>query len=597
VQAIFDAIGGAEGKTFVLGGDGRYFNDAPPGHPAHGRRQRRRPVMVGQGGILSTPAASCLIRKYQADGGIILSASHNPGGPDEDFGIKFNIAAGGPAPEGVTDAIHARTETIDRYRIIDADRVDLDRPASSLGGMHRQVVDPVGLRRADGALFDFNAIHQLFNSGGFRMRFDAMHAVTGPYAVEILENRLGAEPGTVMNGTPLPDFGGGHPDPNLVWASPRPGGADPRRRRADFGAASDGDGDRNMILGRDFFVTPSDSLAVLAANAHLAPGYKAASPGSPAPCPPARPPTAWPRPWASSATRRPPAGSSSATCWMPASVTLCGEESFGTGSDHVREKDGLWAVLFWLNLLAAVLDKLDYLTDLGVSYVHFMPCLKPRPGDSDGGYSVMDYRAINPAYGTMDEFEAVAAALRARGISLCVDLVLNHTAREHDWAVRARKGEARYRDYYLIYDDRKMPAAYEEYLVEVFPDNAPGNFTFDEEMGKWVWTTFNTHQWDLNWANPWVFLEMVEVMLYLANRGVDVLRFDAVAFMWKRLGTRCQSEPEVHMMLHALRAASRIAAPAVIHLEEAIVGPEEMIPYLGQGITRGARAISPITTA
>lgn len=233
--------------------------------------------------------------------------------------------------------------------------------------------------------------------------------------------------------------------------------------------------------------------------------------------------------------------------------------------------------------LNGVLDKLDYLQDLGVTYVHFMPCLKPRPGDSDGGYSVMDYRAVNPALGTMADFEAVALTLRARGISLCVDLVLNHTAKEHAWAKKARKGVAKYQDYYLMFDDDTLPKQYEQTLVEVFPDNAPGNFTFYPDIGKWVWTTFNEHQWDLDWTNPQVFLEMVEIMLFLANKGVDVLRFDAVAFMWKRMGTRCQSEPEVHVLLHALRAATRIVAPAVIHLEEAIVGPGEMIPYLGRG--------------
>lgn len=233
--------------------------------------------------------------------------------------------------------------------------------------------------------------------------------------------------------------------------------------------------------------------------------------------------------------------------------------------------------------LKGVLDKLDYLEDLGVSYVHFMPCLKPRPGDSDGGYSVMDYRAINPAYGTMEDFQEVTAALRARGISVCVDLVLNHTAKEHDWAKKAAKGDATYQDYYLMFDDPAMPREYEKTLVEVFPDNAPGNFTEYPHFGKWVWTTFNEHQWDLNWANPQVFLEITEIMLFLANRGVDVLRLDAVAFMWKRLGTRCQSEPEVHMILQALRACCRIACPAVIHLEEAIVAPAEMLPYLGRG--------------
>ena len=233
--------------------------------------------------------------------------------------------------------------------------------------------------------------------------------------------------------------------------------------------------------------------------------------------------------------------------------------------------------------LLGVLDKLDYLLDLGITYVHFMPCLKPRPGDSDGGYSVMDYGAINPAYGSVAEFEHVATELRKRGISLCIDLVLNHTAKEHDWAEQAKKGDARFQDYYLMYDSPDVPDQYARTLVEVFPDNAPGNFTHYPDIGKWVWTTFAEHQWDLNWANPQVFLEITKIMLHLANKGVDVLRLDAVAFMWKRMGTRCQSEPEVHMLLQALRACCRIACPAVIHLEEAIVAPAEMLPYLGRG--------------
>ncbi len=233
--------------------------------------------------------------------------------------------------------------------------------------------------------------------------------------------------------------------------------------------------------------------------------------------------------------------------------------------------------------LAGVVDRLDWLEQLGVSYVHLMPCLQARPGDNDGGYSVMDYGAIDPRLGTMDDLEELATALRARDINLCLDVVLNHTAKEHRWAVKARRGVDPYPDHYLMFDDPAVPEAYEQTLVEIFPDQAPGNFTYQADIDQWVWTTFNDHQWDLNWANPWVFLDMVEVVLALANRGVDVLRFDAVAFMWKRLGTRCQSEPEVHVLLHALRAATRIAAPAVIHLEEAIVGPAEMIPYLGAG--------------
>jgi amylosucrase len=250
------------------------------------------------------------------------------------------------------------------------------------------------------------------------------------------------------------------------------------------------------------------------------------------------------------------------------------------------QRPGMAGYVFYIDRFAGnlkgVLDRLDYLTDLGITYVHFMPCLYPRPGDSDGGYSVMDYRAINPAYGTMADFEEVTAALRARGISVCIDLVLNHTAKEHAWAEKAKAGDPTYQDYYLMFDTPDLPEQYERTLVEVFPDNAPGNFTH-YDFGKWVWTTFNEHQWDLNWANPQVFLEIVDIMLFLANRGVDVLRLDAVAFMWKRMGTRCQSEPEVHMLLQALRACSRIATPAVLHLEEAIVAPAEMLPYLGRG--------------
>ena len=251
------------------------------------------------------------------------------------------------------------------------------------------------------------------------------------------------------------------------------------------------------------------------------------------------------------------------------------------------QRPGMAGYVFYIDRFAGtlkgVLDKLDYLQDLGITYVHFMPCLKPRPGDSDGGYSVMDYCEINPDFGTMKDFEEVTAALRARGISVCIDLVLNHTAKEHAWAQAAARGDAAHQDYYLMFDDPALPRAYERSLVEIFPDTAPGSFTEYPHFGKWVWTTFNEHQWDLNWANPQVFLEITQIMLFLANKGVEVLRLDAVAFMWKRMGTRCQSEPEVHMILQALRACCRIACPAVIHLEEAIVAPAEMLPYLGRG--------------
>lgn len=353
-QALFDAIGGVQGRTLVVGGDGRFFNDRAIQiilrmAAANGVTR----VIVGQGGILSTPAASHLIRLRGTDGGIILSASHNPGGEDEDFGMKFNGPNGGPAPESVTDAIFARTTELAEYRTLDTPDLDLSaRGETALGGMTVEIVDPV----ADYAalmerLFDFAAIRDLFASG-FTMRFDAMHAVTGPYAREILENRLGAPAGTVLNGTPSPDFGGGHPDPNPVWARPlvdlMMGEGAP-----DFAAASDGDGDRNMILGRGVYVTPSDSLAVLAANATCAPAYAGGLAGIARSMPTSRA--------ADRVADRLGIGMyETPTGWKffgnlldAGRVTICGEESAGTGSDHVREKDGLWAVLLWLNILAA----------------------------------------------------------------------------------------------------------------------------------------------------------------------------------------------------------------------------------------------------
>jgi len=355
VQAIFDTREDLKGGVLVVGGDGRYYN-------RHAIQVILRmaaangvsKALVGQGGILSTPAASCIIRKDKTQGGIILSASHNPGGPDEDFGIKFNASNGGPAPESMSEAIYTRTEEIDSYRTLEAADLDLDhRGETRLGDMAVEIVHSV-TDYADlmQSLFDFGAIRKLFDSGQFRMRFDAMHAVTGPYATEILEGRIGAPAGTVMNGMPLEDFGGGHPDPNLAHAKElvsQTQGPD----GLDFAAASDGDGDRNMILGKNFFVTPSDSLAVLAANAHLAPGYKDGIVG-----------VARSMPTSQAADRVAEALGiecfETPTGWKffgnlldAGRITLCGEESFGTGSDHVREKDGLWAVLFWLNLLAA----------------------------------------------------------------------------------------------------------------------------------------------------------------------------------------------------------------------------------------------------
>ncbi|HAJ62112.1 MAG TPA: alpha-D-glucose phosphate-specific phosphoglucomutase [Cyanobacteria bacterium UBA8543] len=354
VQSIFDILPDREGQTLVLGGDGRYYNRTAiqtilkmAAANGFGR------VKVGRSGILSTPAASCVIRKYQAYGGIILSASHNPGGPDGDFGIKYNISNGGPAPEKVTQAIYDRSKVIDTYHILEAPDVDLEKLGEfNLETMVVEVIDPVEpYAQLMESLFDFDRIHQLLTSGQFRLCVDSMHAVTGPYAKAIIEQRLGAPEGTVLNGTPLEDFGGGHPDPNLVYAHDLVEvlyGAD----APDFGAASDGDGDRNMILGRRFFVTPSDSLAILTANAHLVPGYSQGISG-----------VARSMPTSAAADRvaqglgmdcyETPTGWKFFGNLLDADkVTLCGEESFGTGSNHVREKDGLWAVLFWLNILA-----------------------------------------------------------------------------------------------------------------------------------------------------------------------------------------------------------------------------------------------------
>ncbi len=354
VQSVFDTVGPLEGRTLVVGGDGRYFNrEAIQTILRMAAANGASRVLVGAGGILSTPAASCVIRKYRAHGGLILSASHNPGGPDADFGIKYNIENGGPAPEGVTEAIYEQTRRIREYRISEAAPVDLDRIGSHrMDGMEVEVIDPV----ADYAalmeqLFDFEAIAGLFRSG-FRMIFDAMHAVTGPYAREILERRLGAPEGTVVHGEPLEDFGGGHPDPNLTYASElvdRLFGED----APDFGAASDGDGDRNMILGRGFFVTPSDSLAVLTANAHLVPGYREGLAGVARSMPTSQAVDRVAEALGIDCYETPTGWKFFGNLMDAGRVTLCGEESFGTGSNHVREKDGLWAVLFWLNVIAA----------------------------------------------------------------------------------------------------------------------------------------------------------------------------------------------------------------------------------------------------
>lgn len=386
VQAIFNTLGDCTGQALVLGGDGRYFNRPAIQlilrmAAAHGFAK----VLVGRGGILSTPAVSCVIRKRGAFGGIVLSASHNPGGPDGDFGIKYNIGNGGPAPEKITEAIYSNSQTLSEYRISDGGPVDIDHAGvSHIEQMAVEVIDPVA-DYADlmAGLFDFADIKALF-AGGFRMCFDGMHAVSGPYAHAILEGMLGAPAGTVINGTPLEDFGGHHPDPNPVNASELillVSGPD----APGFGAASDGDGDRNMIVGRSLVVTPSDSLAIIAANATLAPGYRAGIKG-----------IARSMPTSAAADRVAAALGvpifETPTGWKyfgnlldAGMVTLCGEESYGTGSDHLREKDGLWAVLYWLNLIAATGKPADdivreHWTRFGRNY-----------------YSRHDYEAVDPA--------------------------------------------------------------------------------------------------------------------------------------------------------------------------------------------------------
>ena len=354
VQAIFDSLDGFKGQTLVLGGDGRFHNDVAiqtivrmAAANGFGR------VLVGQHGILSTPAASCVIRKHQAFGGIILSASHNPGGPEGDFGIKYNTGNGGPAPEKITDAIYANTQKITRYLTLEAPAVNLaEQGTTQVGAMQVVVIDSVA-DHADllATLFDFDRIGALLRSGTFRMCFDAMHAVTGPYAQEIFVKRLGAPATSLMNAVPLPDFGGGHPDPNPTYAEDLVKvmfGDD----APDFGAASDGDGDRNMIVGKHFIVTPSDSLAVLAANAMLVPGYANGLKGVARSMPTSAAVDRVAEKLGIKCFETPTGWKFFGNLLDAGEVTLCGEESSGTGSDHVREKDGVWAVLFWLNILA-----------------------------------------------------------------------------------------------------------------------------------------------------------------------------------------------------------------------------------------------------
>ncbi len=353
VQSVFDATGGAAGKVLVLGGDGRFFGrEAAQVILRMAAANGAARVVVGRGGLLSTPAASHLIRSRAASGGLILSASHNPGGPDEDFGVKYNTANGGPAPEGVTGAIFEATQRIAEYRTLDTADMDLDRLGeTALDGTTVEIVDPVDDYAAlMQRLFDFDAIRALF-AGGFRMCFDALNAVTGPYATTILQDMLGAPDGTVTHAVPLPDFGGLHPDPNPAHAAELMALMMSANAPA-FGAAADGDGDRNMILGPGTYVTPSDSLAVLAANAHLAPGYRDGLKGIARSMPTSRAADRVAEKLGIPAHETPTGWKFFGNLLDAGLATICGEESFGTGSDHVREKDGLWAVLLWLNVLA-----------------------------------------------------------------------------------------------------------------------------------------------------------------------------------------------------------------------------------------------------
>ncbi len=433
VQSIFDSLEGFKGKTLVLGGDGRYFNDVAIQKiiriaAANGFGS----VLVGQNGLLSTPAASHVIRHHKAFGGLVLSASHNPGGPDGDFGIKYNVGNGGPASEKITEAVFERSRVIDRYFTVDTPDVDLSRLGTQYTeGMAVEVIDPV----ADYAdlmqsLFDFDKIRAMF-AAGFTMRFDAMHAVTGPYAHRILEGMLGAPAGTVVNGTPSPDFGGGHPDPNLVYAKPLYD-LMMSEDAPDFGAASDGDGDRNLVIGRGRFVTPSDSLAMLAANAPRAPGYATGIAG-----------IARSMPTSAAADRvaeklgiemhETPTGWKFFGNLLDAGrVTICGEESAGTGSNHVREKDGLWAVLLWLNIIAARNQSVDMIvTDHWATY-------------GRNYYTRHDYEEVDAAAanGLMDDLRArlpslVGQSLEGRKVEYADDFTYHDPI---DGSTSARQG-------------------------------------------------------------------------------------------------------------------------------------------------------------
>jgi phosphoglucomutase len=354
VQSIFDSLEDFTGKSLVLGGDGRYFNRLALQTiikiaAANGFGE----LIIGQGGLLSTPAASHIIRKYQAFGGLILSASHNPGGPDEDFGIKYNVGNGGPASEKYTDAFYQRSLVIDSYKVAIIDEIDLDSIGTQqIEGLKITIIDSVSdYAELMQTIFDFNLLKQSISSGYITLLFDAMSAITGPYAKRILVDMLGASSDSLINAEPLEDFGGHHPDPNLAHAhelAERMFSVD----APTLGAASDGDGDRNMITGSQIFVTPSDSLAIMAANAHLIPAYAKGLNGVARSMPTSQAVDRVAAYYNIPCYETPTGWKFFGNLLDAGKITLCGEESFGTGSDHVREKDGLWAVLFWLNLIA-----------------------------------------------------------------------------------------------------------------------------------------------------------------------------------------------------------------------------------------------------
>lgn len=403
VQSIFNSLGESSRKTLVLGGDGRFYNQhAIQVIVKMAAANRVRRLLIGQNGILSTPAASCLVRKYEANGAIILSASHNPGGPEHDFGIKFNTENGGPAPENFTQAFYEQSQVVSEYRILDVPDIELDRIGEqSLGDLRISVIDPVSdYAELMSFLFDFDLIKKNIASMAITLCFDAMHAVTGPYGRRIFEEQLAALPGSIVNAVPKEDFGGGHPDPNLVHArmlyekmfsTEAP----------TLGAASDGDGDRNLIMGSHFFVTPSDSLAVMAANAHLIPGYKDGLVGVARSMPTSRAVDRVAESFGIYCFETPTGWKYFGNLLDSNRITLCGEESFGTGSDHIREKDGLWAILFWLNLIAVKRESVSQIVRR--HWAHF----------GRDYYSRHDYEGLDLELG-----DRIIGALRSRISSL-----------------------------------------------------------------------------------------------------------------------------------------------------------------------------------